>query len=270
MPELPEVETVRRTLEQLIQNDVILDVQVRYNPMIKTDLIAFKNKIKNQKINGIERKGKHLIFILDQDVLIIHLRMEGKFYLKEKGTFIDKHEHVIFYLEKLGELRYHDVRKFGTFHLYPKADYLNKEPLKHLAKEPRDLDYNEFKDILANKNTEIKGVLLDQRIISGLGNIYVDETLFRSHIHPTRKACELKDEEIKTILKQADFVLSYATELGGSTIRSYQSNLGIHGRFQNELLVHLRKGESCKVCGTMIKKIKVKGRGTYVCETCQQ
>jgi formamidopyrimidine-DNA glycosylase len=268
MPELPEVETVRRTLELLLKGDTILDVDVRYEKIIKTDLEQFKTNIKHQTIESIGRKGKHLIFFLNDLVLIVHLRMEGKFFIK-KDYIYSPYEHIIFHLENNGQLRYHDVRKFGTMHLLSKKDYLSLEPLKNLGDEPKDIDFNQFKHILLHKKTEIKPTLLDQTIISGLGNIYVDETLFRSKIHPLRKTFELTDVEMKSILQSATEVLDLATKLGGSTIRSYQSSQGITGRFQNELYIHMRKDEPCKVCGTIIKKIKVKGRGTYVCETCQ-
>ncbi len=137
------------------------------------------------------------------------------------------------------------------------------------APEPKDLNIHKFYETLQKKRIEIKAVLLDQHIISGLGNIYVDETLFLSKIHPTRLANTISLDEAKLIIDSAIKVLDKATKLGGTTIRSYTSSLGVHGRFQNELNVHMRKDLPCPICQTKIIKMKVKGRGTYVCPNCQ-
>ena len=268
MPELPEVETVRSTLEPILINESILDVEIIYEKIIKHDINQFKDKIRNQTIHQVNRIGKYLILILDFDALIIHLRMEGKFFIKHEEPVL-AHEHIIFKLSNHKELRYHDVRKFGTMHLIPLNLYVSSYPLNQLGPEPFYMSFEQLKQSMLKKNTEIKGVLLDQTIMSGLGNIYVDETLFLSHIHPERKASSLSDIEIQAILDNAKKVLKKAIELGGTTIRSYTSSLGIHGRFQNELCVHMKKDEPCIICQTPIKKIKVKGRGTYVCEQCQ-
>ena len=268
MPELPEVETVRRTLELAIQNEEIIEVKDYYTKIITNDVLEFKKQILNQKINRIDRMGKYLIFILDQDVMIIHLRMEGKFFIKTSEPLL-KHEHIVFKFKSGRELRYHDVRKFGTITLLPKDTYLETYPLNQLAPEPKDIGLNKFYETLQKKRIEIKAVLLDQHIISGLGNIYVDETLFLARIHPTRLANTISLDEAKKIIESAIQVLDKATKLGGTTIRSYTSSLGVHGRFQNELNVHMRKDLPCPICQTKIIKMKVKGRGTYVCPSCQ-
>ncbi|TNF08697.1 MAG: DNA-formamidopyrimidine glycosylase [Bacillota bacterium] len=268
MPELPEVETVRRTLIEVIQHETIERVSVLYPNIIHMDQHEFTNLVVGQTIRDLKRKGKYLIFILDKHAMIIHLRMEGKFFLKRNEPIL-KHEHIIFTFRSGLELRYHDVRKFGTIHLVPLNDYLDTYPISELALEPKDLSVNQFYQSLRNRSITIKQALLDQRIVSGLGNIYVDETLFISKIHPTRKACDINDEEANTILKAATNVLDKAVLLGGTTIRSYTSSLGVHGRFQNELLVHMKQGEPCPRCQTPIIKIRVGGRGTYVCPECQ-
>jgi len=202
--------------------------------------------------------------------MIIHLRMEGKFFIKQKGEPIQKHEHIVFKFESGRELRYHDVRKFGTIHLLPLNTYEHEKPLSNVADEPKDLDISLFHQKLMKKNITIKQALLDQTLIAGLGNIYVDETLFKSGIHPNRKTNQLNQEEVELIIKSAHDVLTKAVELGGTTIRSYTSSLGVTGRFQNELHVHMKKGEPCPICHTPIIKIKVGGRGTYVCPECQK
>jgi len=270
MPELPEVETVRRTLEYRLVNEVINDVEILYDKIVKLDLKDFTNRIKDQKINRIDRKGKYLIFILDKEALIVHLRMEGKFYIKTNNEIINKHEHIIFKLKTGYELRYHDVRKFGTMHLLNINDYLNEYPLNTIALEPKDIKIDAFYEKIRNKNTEIKPVLLDQTIVSGLGNIYVDETLFLSNISPLTKCIDITYDMAEKIIMSARKVLEKAVELGGTTIRSYQSSLGVSGLFQNELNCHQREHEPCLVCGEKIIKFKLKGRGTYVCPKCQR
>ncbi len=270
MPELPEVETVRRTLLKLIKGSKIIDVTYDYEPMIKTDINIFNNQVKGQRINDIERYGKYLVFILDQDVMVMHLRMEGKFYIKTLHELYSPYEHVIFTLDDDRQLRYHDTRKFGTIHLLSKENYKSVYPLNELGAEPKDLDPMTFYEMIHHRKTAIKNVLLDQHVIAGLGNIYVDETLFLSSVKPTRKANKITKKEAIKLVESARSVLAKATALGGSTIRSYTSSLGVHGRFQNELLVHTKVGEPCPVCGHTIKKIKVGGRGTYVCTRCQK
>ena len=268
MPELPEVETVRRTLLLKLKDQVIVDSLIRYPNIIKTDLKDFKKTLLNQIIHDIDRMGKYLIFILDSHVIIMHLRMEGKFFIKTNEPY-DKHEHIIFIFKSGLELRYHDVRKFGTMHVLPIDTYLNQYPLSDLGPEPKDLNPKDFYFKIHDSERPIKASLLDQHIISGLGNIYVDETLFLAKVHPERKSKHITKKEAENLISAATSVLAKAVRLGGTTIRSYTSSLGVHGRFQNELNVHTKKGEACPVCGKPIIKIKVAGRGSYVCPSCQ-
>lgn len=269
MPELPEVETVRRTLEHLIVGKMICGVEVLYPKIINTDLELFISSIKDQTIRDISRKGKYLIVILDRDALIIHLRMEGRFFIRNKNEGRSKHDHIIFHLSSNEDLIYHDVRKFGTMHLIDKNHYLSVYPLSEVASEPDEMNLESFYMKISKKNIEIKAILLDQRVISGLGNIYVDETLFKAKIHPMRKGLTIKKDEAKRILDAARSVLNEAVIQGGTTIRTFQAMDGVHGRFQNELAVHTKKDQPCPICGNEIIKIKVKGRGTYVCPNCQ-
>jgi formamidopyrimidine-DNA glycosylase len=268
MPELPEVETVRRTLALALIGEKIRSVDLIYPKIVQGNKNEFQEHIKDQTIQDIHRMGKYLIFILDRHVMIIHLRMEGKFFIKQNEE-VKKHEHVIIHFESGKELRYHDVRKFGTIDFLPIQTYLNEPPLIHLGKEPKDIELGSFYQKLQSKKVVIKVALLDQHIIAGLGNIYVDETLYLAKIHPTRVSNSITKHEAKKIVDAAIRVLDKAVLLGGTTIRSYTSSLGVHGRFQNELNVHLKKGEPCKICQTEIIKMRVGGRGTYVCPKCQ-
>ena len=269
MPELPEVETVRRTLEHLIVGKTIQDVTILYPKIIHTDLDEFIKTIKNQTIQGISRRGKHLIFIMDKNVLVIHLRMEGRFYLRDIHDIRTKHDHIIFHLTGDKDLIYHDVRKFGTMHLLDKNNFCDVYPLSNVGLEPDEIDLDTFYHLISKRNLEIKAILLDQKVVSGLGNIYVDETLFRAKIHPMRKGLTITLSEANRILEASRYVLKESILQGGTTIRTFEAMDGIHGRFQNELAVHTKKDAPCPICGHEIIKMKVKGRGTYVCPNCQ-
>lgn len=269
MPELPEVETVRRTLLFALKDKKISRVGVLYPNIIKTDLNYFRQHVVNQSINDINRMGKYLIFVLDTDVMIMHLRMEGKYYIKHQEP-IDKHEHIIFTFNDQSQLRYHDVRKFGTLHFLSLENYLEVYPLNKLGPEPKNINKVLFYEQIKHLKRPIKAVLLDQHIISGLGNIYVDETLFLAQVHPSRLALEITKKEAALLIDSAIKVLDKAIALGGTTIRNYTSSLGVTGLFQNELNVHTKKDEPCIICGTTIIKLKVAGRGTYVCTKCQK
>ena len=303
MPELPEVETVRRTLERQILNKTITDVKVYYERMLenctKEDFIS---TLKGKTIKKIDRYGKYLIFIFDDCSLISHLRMEGKFFIKSLDAPKEKHEHIVFTLDNNISFRYHDVRKFGKMYLIPKEDTYKVKPLSELGKEFYDditEDYlfdtidktqimkypalaklgkeandetfteQELLNKLSKKNIFIKTALLDQEIICGLGNIYVDEVCFMSKLNPFTLTKEITIKDAESILESSRIVLAKAIQAGGTTIRSYTSSLGVTGLFQLELLVHSKENEPCPVCKTPIVKTKVGGRGTYYCPRCQ-
>lgn len=272
MPELPEVETVRRGLLDKVLNRVIKGIRVNYPKIIEYPSISlFKKEIVGQKINDISRYGKWLIFVLDDFYLLSHLRMEGKYFIKSSKDVDLKHEHVIFELDDKTELRYMDVRKFGKMHLIPKDKIKEIGPLKEIGLEPWDenLTLEYLQDKFSKKRLPIKSVLLDQSIIVGIGNIYADEILFLAKINPYTRAMDLNDDSIKNIIKYTRIVLEDAIKAGGTTIRSYSSVNGIHGMFQQNLNVHSRSGEACPVCGSQVIKVKIGGRGTYYCSKCQ-
>jgi len=270
MPELPEVETVKEKLKKSLLNKRIIDVKVYYDKIIANlSSLEFIKTLTNQTIKDITRKGKWIIFELDSNYLLSHLRMEGKYFIKDVTLEPIKHEHISFIFNDFS-LRYMDTRKFGRMYLLPKDDILNKKPLNELGLEPWDKNLNEeyLKIKFKNKTLPIKSLLLDQSIITGIGNIYADEILFLSRINPTRKAQKLTDIELETIISNTKKVLESAISLGGTTIRTYESSEGVHGNFQQELFVHTK--DSCKICGTKIEKIRVGGRGTYYCPKCQK
>ncbi len=273
MPELPEVETVKETLKRLIVGKKIIGIMVNYSNIIEyPNVQLFKEEIINQTINDIKRRGKWLLFDLDNYYLLSHLRMEGRYFYKNKNDEHLKHEHVIFNFSDETELRYLDSRKFGKMHLIEKKDAYNQKPLNELGLEPWDdnLTISYLKEKYKNKKLPIKTVILDQSIIVGIGNIYADEILFLSNINPLKKASLLNDDELLNIIKYTKEILEKAILNGGTTIRSYESSEGVHGKFQQSLLVHNRENEDCPNCKNKIIKIKVGGRGTYYCPNCQK
>ena len=273
MPELPEVETVKNTLKKILLNKRINSVRVNYSNIIEyPSSNNFIEQIKGQYINDIHRRGKWLMFELTDYYLLSHLRMEGKYFLKHAQDEVDKHEHVIFELDNDEELRYRDTRKFGRMLLIPKDEIGECKQIKELGLEPWDenLTSTYLLDKYRNKKLPIKSVLLDQSIITGIGNIYADEILFLSKINPCTVTSTLTKKKCDEIIKHTREVLEHAIELGGTTIRSYESSEGVHGRFQINLLVHNRKDEKCPNCSTLITKIVVGGRGTYYCKVCQK
>ena len=268
MPELPEVETVKNVLKKNLIGLKILEVNVNYLDMIKTNLKEFKEKLVNENFIDIKRYGKWLVFETSNYYLVSHLRMEGKYYYTKRCE-LENHEHVVFKLDNGYFLRYKDVRKFGVMYLVDKDKLFIDTPLKNLGYEPfnNKLDVDYLMDKFKNKRISIKTVLLDQEIISGLGNIYVDEVLFKSSISPFKKANLLNRLECQKIIDTSREILSDAIKHGGTTIRSYTSSLGVTGNYQNYLLVHTKK--ICSICNSGIKVSKINGRSTYYCPNCQ-
>ena len=272
MPELPEVETVRRALLLKLKNKKIKDLKVIHkNVFEKQDINDVIKNIKDQTINDILRRGKWLQFELDDYYLLSHLRMEGKYLYRNLNDKIEKHQLVIFNIDNDFSLRYQDVRKFGKMYLV-KKDELDKSPLSKLGLEPWDksLNIKYLKEKYKNKKLPIKTVLLDQSIIVGIGNIYADEILFLSKINPHRKANSLNDKELDSIIKNTIKVLDKAIKEGGTTIRSYTSEEGVTGLFQNSLNCHKKEKEPCPCCKTIIIREKINGRSTYWCTKCQK
>ncbi len=270
MPELPEVETVVRTLEKQLGTQKIKEVEVYWDNIIaNVEPKEFVKLLKNQVVEKYDRRGKFLIFTLTDYVLVSHLRMEGKFFIYPVDTLKDKHTHVIFKLEDK-QVHYHDVRKFGKFYLYKKNE--NLDCLDKLGYEPFDenLTGEKLKQLTKKDRSYIKTKLLDQSLIAGIGNIYANEICFKCNLDPLRRSCYLSAEKWDEVVKATKEVLALAIKQGGTTIRSYTSSLGVTGLFQQSLLVHGRENEDCFVCGNTILKTKVNGRGTYYCPNCQK
>lgn len=272
LPELPEVETVRKGLEKLVVGKTIDEVTILWPRIIESpESEVFANQLMGQKIEKMERRGKFLIFKLTNYDLISHLRMEGKYETHKPEEERTKHTHVIFTFTDRSELRYLDVRKFGRMVLLPKDQGQNYKGILALGPEPipSEFSLSEFRTGLKKHHKAIKPLLLDQRLVTGLGNIYVDEALWEAKIHPEQPANTLKPKEVEQLYYAIIDVLGRAVEAGGTTIRTYLNALGEAGTFQISLNVYGQTEKPCPRCTTPIKKIKVAQRGTHFCPKCQ-
>ena len=269
MPELPEVETIRRTLKPLILNHKIESIEVFYEKVIDGNVNGFIQTLTNQTFLDIDRVGKYLVFKLEQEAFISHLRMEGKYFVVKKEEEIHKHCHVIFHLDHGYDLRYEDTRKFGRMQLVSLDHYKEEKPLNKLGKELFDIDPKALYEKLKTIKRPIKEVLLDQTIILGIGNIYANEICFKMGIHPNAPANHLTLKRTKELVEDACLILNEAIKQGGTTIHTFSAN-GIDGLFQVRLNVHGKQGQPCPICHRPIEKIKIGGRGTYYCKHCQR
>ena len=266
------METVRQTLKRRILQKRIKNVNVLYERMIESDLDEFRNNLVGLEFSDILRKGKWLLFEIGDYYLCSHLRMEGKYFIKNHDEEINKHEHVIFTFDDDTELRYHDTRKFGRMNLVLKKDIDKVEGVRKQGIEPIDSNLSKeyLYDNFKKRKLPMKTLLLDQTIISGLGNIYADEVLFASKINPLKLGSEITIEECQRIVESSKTIIEEAIKCGGTTIKSYTSSLGVTGRFQQHLMVHKRENEPCKNCKRSIFRTVVGGRSTYYCENCQK
>ena len=272
MPEIAEVRTVATALNKKVLHKNIIGIDIIYDKTVAMDKNEFKKLIINKTIEHIDTVGKWLLFRLGEYTLVSHLRMEGKYFVKSSEDPVVKHEHVIFHLADGTDLRYHDTRKFGRMKVVKTSDVMNLPEIKKLGIEPdnKELTSEYIYNKIHHLRITIKQALLDQTIINGLGNIYANEVLFYAKIKPTKKCNKITKKECEIIREGCNEIITKATKSGGTTIRSYTSQLGVKGSYQEYLLVHDRKGKACVNCGTPIDKITVGGRGTYYCKNCQK
>lgn len=272
MPEIAEVETVRRVLKKQVLNKKIKNVNILYEKMLESNPKEFKEKLVGLEFKDILRRGKWLIFDLGDYYLTSHLRMEGKYFVKSSNDELLKHEHIIFSFVDGTDLRYHDTRKFGKMCLLKKDELDSYEGIKKQGIEPIDekLSKEYLYESFKKSKLPMKTLLLDQTIISGLGNIYADEVLFASRINPLKKGIDITVDECQNIVDSSKKIIEQAIKNGGTTIRSYTSSLGVVGTNQNYLKVHKREGKKCFICNSIIERVKVGGRSTYFCSKCQK
>ncbi len=272
MPELPEVETVKKVLIPIVKGNTIASIDVlRKSTIVGSSIDEFKSALINKTFLNITRIGKFLIFHLSDDVVMIsHLRMEGKYFELEEQEPNTKYARVVFHLNNNHKICYDDSRCFGMMKISNENDYLKVKDIAQLGPEPFEIkDVNYLVKKVKNKTNPIKSTLLDQTLMTGLGNIYVDETLFASKIHPLTPSNKITKKEWETIVSNASRILASAIEAGGSTIRSYHPGKNIDGEFQFALKAYGKNGEDCPNCGHAFRFIRVGGRGTTYCPNCQ-
>ncbi|MBU1176867.1 bifunctional DNA-formamidopyrimidine glycosylase/DNA-(apurinic or apyrimidinic site) lyase [Patescibacteria group bacterium] len=271
MPELPEVETIKRQLNRKIKGKKIKSVKINLPKLVKYPLKKFKNLVKEVKINNITRRAKLLIVELSNNYyLIIHLKLSGQLIF---NGIISKHTHLVYYFTKKNILIHNDVRQFGFVKVISKDeldDFFEKE---RFGPEPLSNKFNLklFKELLLKrKKSKIKIILMDQKFIAGIGNIYSDEILFFAGVLPSRKVETLKNNEIKRIFQGIKEILKLAIKKRGTSSRDYFDIYGKKGNYVPLLKVYQRGGKSCFSCKSKIKRIKMGSRSAHFCPKCQK
>ncbi|MCL4382740.1 bifunctional DNA-formamidopyrimidine glycosylase/DNA-(apurinic or apyrimidinic site) lyase [Patescibacteria group bacterium] len=270
MPELPEVETIRRDLADLIVGKKILDIETDSPKQVKPSLSEVKKAVVGTKVKQIKRRAKLLSIYLDNSkILAVHLKLTGRLLVRKTSDPRDNWQHVTLTLSGCSELRFADLRKFGWVKLVTEEEI--KKLTDDFGPEPMDdLTLERFKEILSKSARPIKIVLMDQTKISGIGNIYAVDALNLAKIDPRKPAKKLGNEEMKNLLDAIEKVLKAGIKYRGASDQYYLDALGQKGSYQDHFLVYNRKGKKCFNCGGEIKKIFLGGRGTYFCPTCQK
>lgn len=273
MPELPEVETVRRGLSSVIRGQRIESVTVRERRLRWPIPERFEAELAGQTITNIERRSKYLLFRLQNATLLAHLGMTGSFLLHQRGHSppVRTHDHVEFTLSGGLVLRYNDPRRFGSMHVFSGQDHA-QPLLAHLGPEPLTEAFNA--DYLFRETRRrpgpIKQAIMDNALVVGVGNIYANESLFRAGIHPNRAANRIGKARYETLVHEIKTVLHEAIDAGGSTLRDYVNANGEPGYFQLNYFVYGRDGDPCKRCGALLKLTRHGGRATVYCGKCQR
>jgi len=285
MPELPEVETIKNDLKKAILNKKIAEVKVGKKKIIKSDYGDFLKNLKGGAFQDISRKGKLLIFRLrNGKYLLIHLKMTGQLIYENKGERVrgghevpgaseklpNEYSHIVFKFADGSVLYFNDMRQFGYLKM------VGKDELRAIKSEfgieplSGDFKFKDFKSVFQNRTASVKSVLMNQKLIAGIGNIYADEILFKSGIRPGRVARSLEEKELKKMFQAAESVLRQAIKHRGTTFSDYVDSKGRKGNFTRFLKVYGREGKNCFKCGSAIKKTKIGGRGTRYCPRCQK
>lgn len=277
MPELPEVETVRRIIAPHVRGRTIAQFSLNWHRTLEhPSLERFRQKVTGRSIEAVERRGKLVLLRLDNGGFItVHLRMTGELLLRPAGSD-ERHPErepylrAVFAFSDGSELLFYDVRKFGKIAYRCPAEMVDLE--SRLGVEPLDADFTaeHLAELLRARRRQIKPLLLDQRIIAGLGNIYVDESLYRSRIHPLELSSRIDPSRVSALHAAIVDILSTAVELHGTTFRDYRSGLGEPGNNQSRLRVYgLKPGTPCPDCGSPVERLVIGQRGSIVCPNCQ-
>ena len=286
MPELPEIEIVRKSLFKMLNRAKIINIKINNKNLRYKISQTFSRDLIGERILKISRRSKYLIFHFKKKILLIHLGMSGKLLLmrnNDKKVFktsfyydlipSTKHNHIYFKFNNGYVLIYNDVRRFGFLKLYKNTNFNKISFLRKLGQEPLTKKFNliYFKEFLKNRRKNVKNLLMDQTFISGLGNIYVNEALFISRISPTRMCSSLKKNEIKKLVLSIKKVLKFSILKGGSSIKDFENTLGKSGKFQEFFSVYAQEDKKCSriSCKGKIKKIMITNRSTFYCNSCQ-
>ena len=274
MPEMPEVEIIRRYLDKMAAGKKIMDLDIRLPRMIKwPDIEGFRALVTGRTIKAMNRRGKYLLLELDNgNEVVFHLRMTGRLVYEPTGKTSDSHARVIFHLQGGASLVYGDTRTLGTIHGIRPEERAMLKGLAEMGPEPLSAEFTPayLYETASRRKVAIKSFLLNQKYIGGIGNIYADEALFLAGIHPLRPAQSLSWEECERLWESVNKVIAAGIEDGGTTFRDYQNGEGGQGSHQEHLYVYGRKGEPCRSCGRPIERITVGGRGTHFCPKCQE
>jgi formamidopyrimidine-DNA glycosylase len=273
MPELPEVETIRRQLAPELEGRRLQDVEVR-DPRWSDPAPpeAIRDALAGRLIERLGRRGKYLIATLEDDVhLVMHLRMTGNLLLRDDAEE-PAHLRVVFQIDSGQRLLFVDVRRFGTGDVLLGSDALEEYFGSRVGVEPLTPDFTAeaLRAVARGRKQPVKAFLLNQERVAGVGNIYADEALFRARIHPLRPVGTLRRAQIEALRDAVVEALELGIDSKGASIDDYRHIDGAEGTFQDRFLVHTREGEPCPRCGTPIEKLRVAGRGTYVCPSCQR
>lgn len=270
MPELPEVETVARDLRGLLVGRSLVGVR-RGRKALRQPWSGRWNKlVVGRGVGAVHRRGKWLLVELEGgSFLLVHLGMTGQFTVADPSAAVESHTHLVFALDNSHELRFRDIRRFGSVTYYAARAALDEYLAPRLGREPWDVPADEWRAALAATRRPIKAALLDQTIVAGVGNIYADEACFAAKIDPRRPANELKPKEAERLLGAVRTVLDRAIASRGSTLRDYVGGSGLRGEFQHEHAVYGRTGEPCLACGKPIERVRIGGRSTHFCARCQ-
>ena len=286
MPELPEIEIVKRSLIKMINKAKIIDIKINNRNLRYKLPHSFSKQLIGEKIDKIYRRSKYLIIYFRTKILLVHLGMSGKLLLKKnlndtifKTSFyydtniLEKHNHIYFKMNNGLTLVYNDVRRFGFFKLYNTKQINKIVFIKKLGLEPFAKNFNKkyFFNFIKKKKKNVKNLLMDQTFVSGLGNIYVNEALYMSKINPLRVCKNLNDKEIKNLIKNIKKVLKFSILKGGSSIKNFHNTFGKTGGFQEFFYVYGKENKKCSriSCNGKIKKIVISNRSSFYCNKCQ-
>jgi formamidopyrimidine-DNA glycosylase len=270
MPELPEVETIARGVDERLRGDRIETTWFSEKPEpFKSSPQLMATELPGRRIDRVYRVGKHIVFDLADLQWIVHLGMTGRLLVADPETPVPRHTHGILHLLSGRELRFVDPRRFGRMELHGVPTQKTTR-FTGTGQEPLNISADQFAALFRQRRTSIKAALLNQKLLHGVGNIYADESLFRAGIRPRRMARYLKRAELDRLHASLQSVLKEAISLGGSSVSDYVDAAGVEGFFQLEHRVYMRTGQPCLVCGTPIRRILVAGRGTHYCPHCQR